>query len=461
MLKSKLKILYSIFIIHLLAIPILLYWIFTSYDNAIFQSIKVMEEDVMEKIKEEIKSYLANSNNIMKIDGIAEKFINKYNFSQLNIYDKDENLITTKVKEKNKKNSKESNISLKIYLKNEGLCQGCHLKKDDILGIVETKVSIDRSMKFLGFKKAQIIIFISFILILIIGIITFFNYYFFSMPVKKLIDGMEKVKRGNLDFLIEVKRKDELGILISYFNELVLSLKKAKMELEEVHKKEMERAEQLALVGEIASGLAHEVKNPLAGISSALEVLSHDLKEDSEEIRIINQIHEEVKRILNIINQLLDYAKPKPPKPMEFNIEDFLKDLNTIFSLTLKKKNANYITNIYGDNFTLFLDPNILKQILLNVLQNSFQAISNNGNIILNIYLGEEIVKFEVIDDGCGIDEDKIKKIFQPFFTTKVGGTGLGLAIVKRKIEEMNGKISIFSELNKGTKVIIELPRKI
>ncbi len=460
MLKSKLKILYSIFFIHLLAIPILLYWVFASYDNDLFQSIKVMEENLMEKIKEEIKLNLANSNK-MKIDEIAKKIIEKYNFSQINIYNKKENLITSKVKDKSKKNGKGSYISLKIHLKNDALCQNCHLKNDNYLGFVEAKVSIDKSMKFLGQKKVKVIIFISFILILIIGIISFFNYYFFSKPIKKLINGMEKVKSGNLDFRVEIKREDEIGLLISYFNELVLSLKKAKMELEEAHKKEMERAEQLALVGEIASGIAHEVKNPLAGISSALEVLSKELKKDSEEMEIINQIYEEVKRILNILNQLLDYAKPKPPNPIEFSIEDFLKDLNTMFSLTLKKKNANFITNIYGENFTLFLDPNILKQILLNVLQNSFQAISNNGKIILNVYIEENIIRFEVIDDGCGISEEKINKIFQPFFTTKVGGTGLGLAIVKRKVEEMNGKISIFSELNKGTKVIIELPRKI
>jgi len=459
--KSKLKILYSIFFIHLLAIPVLLYFLFTNYDKSFTKSIYLLEENLIDKIKKEIKLYLANSNNKMKIDEIGEKIIKKYDFSQINIYDEKENLIFSQKKEEPQKNIKGSYVSLKIYLKNEGLCQSCHIKNGDILATVEAKVSIDKTIGLLRTQKFKIIFLISFSLILIIAIISFFNYYFFTRPLKHLINGMEKVKEGNLDWKIEFKRKDEMGLLISYFNELVLSLKKAKLELEEVHKKEMERAEQLALVGEIASGLAHEVKNPLAGINSALEVLSYDLKQESEEMKILSQIQEEVKRILNIINQLLDYAKPKPPKPIEFYVEDLLKDISTIFNLTLKKKEASFEIKIYGENFKLFLDPNILKQILLNVLQNSFQAISRGGKIILNVYVEEKTIKFEVIDDGCGMDEEIKKKIFQPFFTTKIGGTGLGLAIVKRKLEEIGGNISVFSELNKGTKVIIEVPRGI
>lgn len=469
---SKVKIIYLLFLIHLLAIPLVLYWFLSYLENSFNNSAKeIFAQFFLSKIEKEIAIHQLASQGKEDVKKLVEKIFHEGPFQSLKLYNSEGKLLLALKEKKGKKidfKSISSDIlinkdllNLEYKVQNQELCYSCHPKEKKLIAKIEGSLPILNSLKIVSFSKTKILIITIGLFLIIIFIITLFNWWFFAHPLKALRIAMENVKKGNLNTFIETKRVDEIGNLIKNFNQLIFDLKKSKEELEKTHLKKMERAEQLALVGEIASGIAHEIKNPLAGINSALEVLLSDIKEGSSNEKILMQINKEIKRIIEILKQLLDYAKPKSPAPIEFDLGLLIEDIKTIFFPMLSSKEATLKVNIFGENRIIYSDNNVIKQILLNVLQNSKEAISLNGEILLNVYLKEEKVLFEIIDNGSGIDENIKDKIFEPFFSTKIGGTGLGISIVKRKLENLGGNISIESEKMKGTKVTIEIPRRL
>lgn len=469
---SKVKIIYLIFLIHLLAIPLVLYWFLNYLENSFNNSAKeTYAQFFLSKIEKEIAIHQLASQGKEDIKKLVEKIFQEGPFQSLKLYNSEGKLLLNLKEKKEKKidlkslNSdiltEEGILNLEYKVQNQELCYSCHPKENKLIAKIKGSLPLSNSLKIISFSKTKILIITIGLFLIIIFIIALFNWWFFAHPLKALMIGMENVKKGNLNTFIETKRMDEIGNLINNFNHLIFDLKKSKEELEKVHLKKMERAEQLALVGEIASGIAHEIKNPLAGINSALEVLLSDIKDGSLNEKILMQIKEETSRIIEILKQLLDYAKPKPPSPLEFDLGLLIEDIKTIFSPLLSSKEATLKINFFGKNKIIYSDNNVIKQILLNILKNSKEAISLNGEIILNVHLKEEKVLFEIIDNGSGMDENVKNKIFEPFFSTKIGGTGLGLSIVKRKLENLGGNISIESEKMKGTRVIIEIPRKL
>ncbi len=441
------KAIYVFLLIHILSIPILLFFLLSFYEDFCLRSKKNLEKNFKESLKLEIEKQ-------KEIEVIAKNLYQKLGLIGIYFYDKNGNKVFHKEREVKEKGFEDIFLSIKLDLKDFS-------KGFDGYGKVEGVYSLNKSMEWMKTSKIKVVTMASIIFGIIFIVIVLFNYFFITHPISLILKGMEKVKEGDLNFYIKTNRKDEIGKLINHFNSLLENLKIAKGEVEKVHKKEMERAEQLASIGEIASGLAHEVKNPLAGISSALEILLLDYPEDSKEREILNQIKKEVERILEILRKLLEYAKPQKPSPQNFDLKILIEDINLLFLPSIKSKEATFNLKIEGNDFDVFLDPNILKQIFLNLLQNSLHAIENYGKIEFLIEDKGDKIRAEITDNGSGIEPKVLEKIFNPFFTTKIGGTGLGLSIVKRNLEEIGGKIKIESKLGYGTKVSLEFPKTI
>lgn len=458
---------YIIIFIHFLAIFILISLLTNSFINSLKDIELKYAKYFMENLEKEIGLHKLTSGGKENVNEILKDIEKNENLKNLKIFDSNGKLVFShgsefqvdrKVLEKNFL-IKKGELHFNFNIKNDYPCNLCHKTENKIIGRVEGKFEMNRATGI--FETKNKIIFLSIFLgFSVFLFVTIFYRNIFIKPLNLLLQGIEKIKKGNLDFSIEYSRRDEMGILIDNFNQLLLNLKKSKEEIENLHRKEMERAEHLASIGVIASGLAHEVKNPLAGINAALETLLEEKDLPGEYKTVLIQIKEESRRILNIINSLLDYSRPSRPNPLEFDLESFLKDIEIIIKPHLKTKEIIFKAYLEGENKNIYHDPDLLKRILINLIQNSFQAISNNGQIILKAEAGEKLV-FEVSDDGCGI-EDKIKdKIFEPFFTTKIGGTGLGLSVVKKILMEMDGQIFIDSKTGKGTKITVILPLKI
>jgi two-component system sensor histidine kinase AtoS len=227
----------------------------------------------------------------------------------------------------------------------------------------------------------------------------------------------------------------------------------------------LQRAEQIRTAGELATGLAHEIKNPLAGIKVTMETLSEEPYLSGEDRNVLSKVIDEIKRIEGLIRGLLNFARP--PKP-QFTNTDLNAVLDTAAQLVLKNRSLapgapGSITMVkeFGHELPEIMgDPMQLKQVFMNLLLNAVDAMPEGGTVVLKTSRGEaaHTITVDISDTGKGIDAAIRDKIFQPFFTTKSKGTGLGLAISKRLIEEHGGKISIEGNKGGGSTFRISLP---
>jgi signal transduction histidine kinase len=230
--------------------------------------------------------------------------------------------------------------------------------------------------------------------------------------------------------------------------------------------RKMYRADRLATLGELSAGAAHEIRNPLTSIRSSIQFLKRKLN-DSTDIEMANDLISEVDRINDIIEGMLSFAKPQPLKKENTQLKTILIQTVQLVLNTARKLEIDIGLNYQADREDIFADPSQLKQVFLNIIMNSIQAIkSTPGKIEINVIFSEgknnyaPVYLIEFIDNGEGISNEDIDKIFDPFYTTKNEGTGLGLSISYGIINQHGGDIEFFSEPGKGTKVKIRIPLK-
>jgi signal transduction histidine kinase len=230
--------------------------------------------------------------------------------------------------------------------------------------------------------------------------------------------------------------------------------------------RKMYRADRLATLGELSAGAAHEIRNPLTSIRSSIQFLKRKLN-DSTDIEMANDLISEVDRINEIIEGMLSFAKPQPLKKENTQLKTILLQTVQLVSNTARKKEIDICLNYQAGREDIFADPSQLKQLFLNIIMNAIQAIESvPGKIEINVIFSEGKNKYipvyliEFIDNGEGISNENIDKIFDPFYTTKNEGTGLGLSISYGIINQHDGDIEFFSEPSKGTKVKIRIPLK-
>ncbi len=216
-------------------------------------------------------------------------------------------------------------------------------------------------------------------------------------------------------------------------------------------------SEKMALLGQLAAGLAHELRNPLSAISGAVEVLSTDADTNDQNKRLVKVATQEVERVNLLVEDFLILTMPLQKLTSSVDLGLILDETINSFRRSMLRKNIELTSDIkhgvyvQGDSYRL-------KQAAWNLLLNSRDALPNGGHIDVSSKLENGNVIVEITDDGFGIDESVISRIFDPFFTTKEVGTGLGLAIVQKVIEGYNGKINLTSKEEKGTTVVITLP---
>ncbi len=228
--------------------------------------------------------------------------------------------------------------------------------------------------------------------------------------------------------------------------------------------RKIERNKRLAFVGEMAAGLAHEIRNPLASISGPIQMLSKDLRLDETDRKLMQIILRGKDRLDGFVKDFLLLARPKPSERRDINVEVIIDDLleSLRFSPEWREdieviKNLCNQTSIYGNKAEI-------RQVIWNMISNAVQAMREGGK--LKIETSEvfndtkEYLEIRISDNGCGIEEKNQDKVFEPFYTTKKNGTGLGLAIVNRIVESHMGKIRIKSKPGKGTDCIVLLPRQ-
>jgi hypothetical protein len=283
--------------------------------------------------------------------------------------------------------------------------------------------------------------------------------YFVQRPMVELQEKIARVGEGDLNVGVGfAKRNDEIGDLGRNFNRMVVQLREGRQEIELLHRTQMSRAEHLATLGELATGLAHEIRNPLAGIAGVIEIISRDLPATSPARAVVKDVRQEIAQINRILTDLLQTARPHPPevRPSDLNItveHAVMLARQQVLSKPIKielQKDPS-LPNVEHDS-------DQMHQVLLNLLLNAVQAIDGTGTIRVALSSLAEQAVIAVSDTGRGILPESLPNIFRPFFTTKGNGTGLGLSLARRIVEGHHGKIEVESEVGIGTEFRVYIP---
>ena len=225
---------------------------------------------------------------------------------------------------------------------------------------------------------------------------------------------------------------------------------KAELAAIQVH---LSRVQSLAQIGEMAAGLAHEIKNPLASLSGAIQILKDEMEQDnSDNMRLMHIVLRETDRLSSLVNNFLTFARPSAGQAKCVDLGNALTEVTTLFEKdsSMRQRITMSLSNI--DNVLVRFDPLQLNQVIWNLLANAAEAIENEGRITIVMQkLKNERVMVEITDNGCGMDKKHVDLIFNPFFTTKPNGTGLGLSIVYRILETHDCRLDVHSEPGIGS----------
>jgi signal transduction histidine kinase len=280
-----------------------------------------------------------------------------------------------------------------------------------------------------------------------------------NKPLSRLKKRMRELEDGDLKSQVPVVKADEIGGLAASFNTMITRVEEANIRIEELHAQRMEKAEHLASLGEIAAGLAHEIKNPLAGIKGALEIIYKRTDAADTNKEVFNEMLIQIDRINQIIKDLMLYAKPKELNIRPVSLEECIENAIRLAKLQVKNKKIEFSFQNSDKIPPALVDGDKIQEVLLNLMLNSMAAIETEGNISVGLFTSDaKTLKITVSDNGKGIKEDLVAQIFQPFFTTKSDGTGLGLSICQKTIAAHGGTIDVKSHAGQGTTFTIFLP---
>jgi two-component system NtrC family sensor kinase len=319
-------------------------------------------------------------------------------------------------------------------------------------------------------------------------VLTIFIPKMITKPIQSLFNAAESVAGGDYSVrLRDVKTSSEIDTLVRAFNNMIDNIERNNRELQkkneeimkllettrrfnelleseiaqatrEVEEKhwELMKAEKLAAIGELATGVAHEVRNPLSGIGLALELMK-DETENEEHKQTIRDILNEISRLERIVKGLFQLGHPKSIQLIECTPNDIVERALNLVSMKAKEKGITIKKDLACRN-TFYVDHEQIEQVVLNLLINGIEATGRSGEVLVETRSRNGSIEIAVSDTGCGVPDDEMEKILQPFYSTKETGTGLGLAISSRIVEAHKGKLHISSRVGEGSTFVVEIP---
>jgi len=378
-------------------------------------------------------------------------------------------------------------------IRNEPSCHtaACHQHTSDqsVLGVLDIVYSldeIDRSMR----QNVVIIAVLSlgFVTIALLSI-NFFVRRLIYVPLRDLEGGARRLAAGNLEQPIPVRSDDEFGELAASFNAMTAALRNSQQELREwgrtleqkvenrttelrIAEAEAARGEKLASVGLLAAGIAHELNNPLTGILTFSHLLRQKMPDGSPDAEDLDLVIRETRRCAVIIRRLLDFAREKAPEKKFCDFNQIIEDTARIIQQPAHLRDIEITMDLDRDLPPVWVDADQMKQVIMNMLVNAQHAIEEKGSITVRSRRVPEasspgpgarhvpMIELAIIDTGCGIPEQNLKRIFDPFFTSKeLGkGTGLGLSVSHGIVSAHGGSIKVESTVGEGSTFRVYLP---
>jgi signal transduction histidine kinase len=283
--------------------------------------------------------------------------------------------------------------------------------------------------------------------------------YLIQRPMVELQEKMEQVSEGDLNVSVSfANRNDEIGDLGRNFNYMMQQLRETREEIEVLHRTQISRAEHLATLGELAAGLAHEIRNPLAGIAGVIEIVGRDLPTSSPARAVVKDVRQEIARISRTLTDLLETARPHPPQIRQSNLNTTVEHAVMLARQQVLSKPIKIELQKAPDLPEVEHDSDQIHQVLLNLLLNAEQAVEGAGTVNVHVGSQDDCASIVISDTGRGISPQVLSNIFRPFYTTKGNGTGLGLSLARRIVEEHHGRIEVSSIVGKGSQFTVFLP---
>jgi signal transduction histidine kinase len=356
-------------------------------------------------------------------------------------------------------------------IRNRAECRTCHGATAASLGTLQLDMSFGQTQRDIASMERVSWWTLFFTGLVLAGGGALLMTHLVDRRVTRLAHAMARVEAGDLAVRAVPGGTDELGRLTESFNAMVDRLGAAREEIEAYHRQRLARAERLASLGEVAASLAHEVKNPLAGIAGAVRVIADELPEADPRKEIMEEILDQVHRLDKTVKDLLVFARPATPTLAPCDVHQVLDRVLILLAEDPAAKAVRIVRAYASDTPQIEADGKQLGQVFLNLLLNAVQAMPDGGQVTLRtgLYAGNgadaepwsvsgQAVEVRVSDNGPGIPAHVVSNIFAPFFTTKSRGAGLGLSISRRIVEDHGGWIGVESAVGEGTTFRIVLP---
>ncbi|UCH14373.1 MAG: cache domain-containing protein [Bacteroidales bacterium] len=279
-------------------------------------------------------------------------------------------------------------------------------------------------------------------------------------PIDKIILACKKIMSGDISARADINPPGEMGLLCKTIDNMAASVEEYEKKLQKETQMQISQSEKLASIGRLASGVAHEINNPLTSILNFAHLLRNKKEQNEEDKNDINIIIQETNRVRKIVSGLLDFARQSQIKKEWLDIQKVIQQLVLIIKKQKDFGKITIIENYTKDLKTIFVDKNQMQQVFLNLLLNAAEAIGEQGKITITSSVINEKLTISIQDTGCGIKSEDIHKVFDPFYTNKrVGkGTGLGLSVSYGIIQQYGGNIEVESKVGKGSTFRVILP---
>lgn len=339
---------------------------------------------------------------------------------------------------------------------NKPSCSRCHSTPGDVLGYLDLDAHINTHMTGLtAFGTLSGALGLLY-LVAVIGVGLPLVNRVVRRPVQHITSAMRDVQAGDLNVRVEPCGTGEIDAVVDGFNQMVAQLRHGRAAEETARRLEMERVEQLATVGEIAAGLAHEVRNPISGVKAVLEIIVRDTP-DEERRGVLRDATNELMRIDQILRDLLQFARPRQPAREPFDLNALVRD-TAAFTQRGAGSHAAPVTCEAAPGLPLAEgDAPQIRQVLVNLLMNAHQAAGAGGQVHVVTGRQGQRVWCRVRDTGPGVPADRAETVFRPFATTKARGTGLGLSISRRIMELHDGSLTLDNPGQQGASFTLTL----
>ena len=284
-----------------------------------------------------------------------------------------------------------------------------------------------------------------------------------TRPIKKLAEGTVKISHGDFSHTIDIRSGDEIGELARSFNQMTGQLLQARERMEAANLK-LVQAEKLASIGQLAATIAHEIRNPLTSVKLNIQKIAEDAGFETPESEHLELAMEGIEQIEKFIKELLNFTRVPELNLERFSLEQIIEESLKVLMNSLAQKGITVEKNYGAQLPSVLVDGDKMRQVFLNLLRNSQEALEPGGRITIIVDTDDahktKQLRVRISDNGPGIAEKHWGNIFEPFFTTKPSGFGLGLANARKIVEQHNGSIRLAKRRGRGSNFVILIPRE-